>query len=140
MNRKNDKHAAFDQTAKQTLSHKQNGHTLVEVMVASTLLAFMVISLYAGISSGFAVIRVARENLRATQILQERMEVLRLIKWSDVAPGFIPTTFVASYSATDPVTAPAGDLTYTGTVNITNAPVADTTYADSLRMIQIDLT
>ena len=140
MDRKNDKRGTFNQLLNQTLSSNQSAYTLVEVMVASALLAFMVISLYAGISSGFAVIRVARENLRATQILQERMEVVRLIKWSDATPGFIPTNFVASFSATDPSAPASGDLTYTGTVNIASAPVAGTTYADSLRMIQIDLT
>ena len=99
----------------------------------------MVVSLYAGISSGFAVLRVARENLRATQILQERMEVLRLIKWSDVlAPGFIPTTFTASYYATDPTNTTTGTFAYTGTVIVTNTPLSET-YATNLRMIQIDL-
>ena len=58
------------------------------------MLGFMVVSLYAGFSSGFAVLRVARENLRATQVLEERMEVVRLIRWNDVvADGFIPATF-----------------------------------------------
>src|SRR5437870_2411713 len=70
------------------LASALSGHTLVEVMVSLAVLGFMVISLYAGFSSGFAVVRVARENLRATQILAERMEVIRLIKWDDVVPGF----------------------------------------------------
>ena len=98
----------------------------------------MVVSLYAGISSGFAVLRVARENLRATQILQERMEVLRLIKWDDVAPGFIPTTFTAPFFATDPTNTTPQSFAYTGTVTVTNTPLSET-YADNLRMIQIDL-
>jgi len=107
-------------------------------MVALSVLGFMVVSLYAGFSSGFAVLRVARENLRATQVLQERMEVLRLIKWDDVAPGFIPMTFTAPFYATEPTNTTVGAFGYTGTVIITNPPAE--TYSDHLRMIQIGLT
>src|SRR5467141_1260094 len=102
MNRKNRKGIKFEQSANAARPITQRGHSLVEVMVALSVLGFMVVSLYAGFSSGFAVLRVARENLRATQILQERMEVLRLIKWDDVAPGFIPTRFTAPFYATEP--------------------------------------
>src|SRR3989454_12400353 len=100
MTQKKHKSIQFDLSGEATLGG-QSGHSLVEVMVALSVLGFMVVSLYAGFSSGFAVLRVARENLCATQILEERMEVIRLIKWDDVAPGFIPTTFTAPFYAAD---------------------------------------
>jgi len=131
------KSTQFDLSGEATLGG-QSGHTLVEVMVALSVLGFMVVSLYAGFSSGFAVLRVARENMRATQILQERMEVLRLIKWDDVNFGFIPTTFTAPFYATEPTNTTVGSFGYTGTVIITNPPAE--TYSDHLRMIKIDLT
>ena len=137
MTQKNHEGTKFDLSATGTI-RSQSGHTLVEVMVALSVLGFMVVSLYAGFSSGFAVLRVARENLRATQILQEHMEVLRLIKWDDVAPGFIPTTFTAPFYATEPTNGSVGSFGYTGTVIITNPPAE--TYNDHLRMIKIDLT
>jgi len=137
MTQKNQKSTQFDLSGGATLGG-QSGHTLVEVMVALSVLGFMVVSLYAGFSSGFAVLRVARENMRATQILQERMEVLRLIRWDDVTPGFIPTTFTAPFYATEPTNTPVGSFGYTGTVIITNPPAE--TYSDHLRMIKIDLT
>src|SRR5437016_5120741 len=122
MTQKKHKSIQFDLSGEATLGG-QSGHTLVEVMVASSVLAFMVVSLYAGFSSGFAVLRVARENLRATQILQERMEVIRLIKWDDVlTPGFIPGNFTAPYIATDATNLIAGAFAYTGTVSIASAP------------------
>ena len=49
---------------------------MVEVLVAVSLVGIMFVSLYSGISSGFAVVQLARENLRATQILQEKMETI----------------------------------------------------------------
>jgi prepilin-type N-terminal cleavage/methylation domain-containing protein len=139
MIQKNNKCTQFCQSVNGAPSITQRGFTLVEVMVSLSVLGFMVISLYAGISSGFAVIKIARENLRATQILQERMEVLRLIKWADVlAPGFIPTTFTAPYFANDATNTTAGTFAYTGTVTVTNTPLSET-YATNMRMIQIDL-
>jgi type II secretory pathway pseudopilin PulG len=120
-------------------AHRQQGQTLVEVMVALSVLGFMVISLYAGFSSGFAVLRVARENLRATQVLAERMEVVRLIKWDDVKLGFIPQTFTAPFYPTDPTNTAAGGFVYTGTVTITNFPGSES-YAPDLQVVQINLT
>jgi len=113
-------------------------HTLVEVMVALSVLGFMIVSLFAGFSSGFAVLRVARENLRATQILEERMEVIRLIKWDDVAPGFIPTNFTAPFYVSGSGSNAPSLLAYTGTVSISAAPLTES-YSTNLRMIQIDL-
>jgi prepilin-type N-terminal cleavage/methylation domain-containing protein len=117
----------------------QGGQTLIEVMVSISVLGFMIVALYAGFSSGFAVLRVARENLRATQILAERMEVIRLIKWEDVVPGFIPTTFSAPFYATESTNSTTGQFSYEGTVVITQAPIAES-YAEHLRSIQIKLT
>jgi prepilin-type N-terminal cleavage/methylation domain-containing protein len=140
MNWKNVEGPNFDQSAPATRPISQQGYTLVEVMVAASLLGFMIVSLFAGFSSGFAVLRLARENLRATQILEERMEVVRLINWSDVnTPGFIPTNFVAAFYPPDSTNATAGGIAYSGTVSVVNAPIAET-YADSLRAIQINLT
>src|SRR5689334_4578516 len=101
MNCKNQARAQIDLMKNSSSTPSQSGHTLVEIMVALAVLAFMTVSLYAGFSSGFAVLRLARENLRATQILAERMEVLRLIKWDNVAPGFIPSSFTAPFYAND---------------------------------------
>ena len=108
-------------------------------MVAVSVLGFMIVSLYAGFSSGFAVLRVARENLRATQILAERMEVIRLVKWDDVKPGFIPTNFTAPFYANDETNTTTGQFAYSGTVTITDTPVGET-YAQNLRMIHINLS
>jgi len=137
MTQKKHKSIQFDLSAAAT-QRSQSAHTLVEVMVALSVLGFMVVSLYAGFSSGFAVLRVARENMRATQILQERMEVLRLIRWDDVAPGFIPTTFTALSMPPNRPIRPWESFGYTGKVIITNPPAEN--YSDHLRMIKIDLT
>jgi len=117
----------------------ERAFTLVEVMAAVGLLGFMVVSLFAGFTAGFGVLRISRENLRATQILEQRMEVIRLIKWDDAVPGFIPTTFTEGFDASNPTNF-SGTFAYHGTVLVTNAITTGESYADHLRMIQIDLT
>ncbi|TAK90078.1 MAG: type II secretion system protein [Verrucomicrobia bacterium] len=126
------------QTWKTRRQRKQSAYTLAEVAVAAGLLGFMVVSLFAGFTSGFAVVRLARENLRSTQIMEERMELIRLVNWKDVqTPGFVPTTFTAPFDATN--TNSLSGFVYQGTVSITNAPMSET-YATNLVMVRIDLT
>jgi hypothetical protein len=80
------------------LRFRQIAYTLAEVMVACALLSVLFVALYGGMSSGFALTQVSRENLRATQILLERMEGVRLYNWNQlVYSNWIPATFTNWY-------------------------------------------
>ncbi|SRR5258708_17531279 len=118
---------------------RKGGHTLAEVMVSVGLLGIMVVSLFAGFSSGFDVVRAERENVRATQILEERMEVIRLIHWDYVAPGFIPTNFTVPFYAAAGSSAIPGGIIYTGTVSFPDTGMNET-YSKKIKTVQIDLT
>ena len=128
------------QNPEQRRFRRQAGLTLVEVMVAVAVMAIMVVSLYAGFTFAFSQIRSAQENVRATQILEERMEVVRLLNWDQVVnlPGYIPATFTAPFYADNP-TNDTGSLTYTGVVTVAAAPLTES-YSNDLRMITIELT
>ncbi len=120
---------------------ERSAFTLVEVIFAVALLGILSVSLYGGLAFGFTQIQLSREDERATQILSERMEVVRLLNWDQLVnfAGYVPSTFKASYSITNPTNAPAGSLIYSGTVVVTNAPISET-YSNEMRMIQITLT
>ena len=110
---------------------------MIEVLVAVVVLAIMFVSLYSGFSAGFAVIQLARENLRATQILQEKMETIRLYNWEQInTPGFIPTNFVDTFYAAGTNT--AGSMSYTGRVTIAR-PVITEAYSNELKTVRIQL-
>jgi prepilin-type N-terminal cleavage/methylation domain-containing protein len=114
--------------------------TLVEVMVGVAVMALMLVALYGGFVFAFAEIRLARENVRATQILQEKMEVVRLYNWDQInQPGFIPTSFSEAYYVGNPTNTPTGNFSYAGTVLVTNAPITET-YSGDLRMVQIQVS
>lgn len=111
------------------------GFSLVEVLIGFVLMTAMAASLYLGMSQGFAVMQLARENLRATQVLQEKMEAIRLVSWTQLnTPGFVPETFEAPFYA-------AGEqendgLVYQGEARINNVPF-NTGYSDDLRELVV---
>ena len=98
----------------------------------------MGVSLYAGFTFGIQQIRTARESIRATQILEEKMELARLLNWDQAAnlPGYVPSSFQESYYSTNATNPPGGSLVYYGTVLVTNARVTES-YSNELRMIQV---
>lgn len=116
----------------------QNGFSLPEAMVATLIVGLLFTSLYSGISYGFTMINLARENLRATQILQEKMETLRLYSWDQInTAGFIPPEFLAAYWDTNSGITNVG-FYYTGAVMIVNAPLTET-YASDLKEVTVNL-
>lgn len=78
----------------------ESAHSLPEAIIAALLLGTMVISLYAGFSSGFSMVRASREDLRAAQIVLERMETLRLYTWSQLQDTnqYLPVRFTEYYN------------------------------------------
>jgi type II secretory pathway pseudopilin PulG len=109
--------------------------TLVEVVVSVAILAICMAGLMGAMANGFFTIQLARENQRATQILMEQAEMIRLYNWDQVnQPGFIPTSFVADY---DPQNGNSS-LVYTGTVAITAVPFT-ASYSTNMRQMNLTL-
>ena len=115
--------------------------TLAELMIGCAILGIMVVSLFGGISFGFSTMTLARQNLRATQIVLEKMEIVRMYSWEQVnSNGFVPTTFTAPFfpeRTGSAATANAG-LTYYGSILITNVSLANT-YDKDMRQVIVTL-
>jgi type II secretory pathway pseudopilin PulG len=114
--------------------------TLVEASVGTLLVGLVAIALYAGFSSGFAAVQTARENLRATQILVQRMETVRLLTWSQILDTnrYLKPIYIDYYDPTGLSSNSAGER-YTATVRAilpTNLPAA---YRTNVRDITITL-
>ena len=108
--------------------------TLVEVLVAVLAAAVSVVSLYAGFSSGFAAVETSRESLRATQVMLEKLETIRLYSWSQLnTAGFMPTNFSAPFN---PSTNAVGGFNYQGTVSIGPAPISNS-YSNDLKQVTV---
>jgi hypothetical protein len=95
------------------------------------------VSLYAGITSCLFTIRLAKENLRASQILVEKMEAIRTYSWDQInSNGFIPKSFTVPYYTDGG--ADGGGLFYTGTVAISSVPFS-ANYSNSMKEIKVTL-
>ena len=90
---------------------------------------------------GYALTNTTRQEERATQIIAEKMEVVRLLNWNQVtnSAGYIPATFTDTYYAGNPTNTPSGPVIYSGTVTVTSATASET-YSNDLRLIQIAVT
>jgi hypothetical protein len=62
----------------------ERGHASSEVLVAAAFLGVVLTFLYGAFSVGFGGIQSTRENLRASQILMQRAEALRLFTGGQV--------------------------------------------------------
>ena len=128
------------QSASDCRTLSQSAFTLTEVLVALLVVSIMVVSLYTGVSSGFALVKLAREDLRATQIMLQRVETLRLYTWSQFTD---PTYFSTNNSETyyDPTGQDngSGGAVYTvSTLITTNTPPA--TYSPDMRRVTVQVS
>lgn len=96
-------------------------------------------ALMSSIGYGFKSIQRIRENQRATQIMLEKAETLRLYSWDQVnSAGFIPSSFVATYDGDAPGSNYTGTLYY-GTVSIGTFPSTWVSYKDKMRQLTLTL-
>ena len=111
----------------------------MEVLVATAIIGVQFVTLYLGMTQGFGIVQVSRENLRATQILQEKMETIRLYTWDQITnAGFIPPTFTATFY---PAAQTNQGLNYQGTMTISDvpAPLSSTSYASDLKLVVVQV-
>ena len=96
---------------------------LIDAIFAMALAGVMFAALYAGLAFGFNIIKMARENTRATQIMLEHMEIIRLYTWEQLtntgAGKFLPTNkFTVPYYA---IGGTNSSLLYTARIQVASA-------------------
>jgi type II secretory pathway pseudopilin PulG len=127
----------------ETKRNRQAAFTLAEVVIAVGILGISFVSLYAGMSAGFAVTQTSRENLRATQIMVEKMEGIRLFNWNQVtASNMIPTKFTTRYYP-KVGNGQAKGIAYTGSIIVTNLASMNfyppRSYDSNLRVVTVEV-
>lgn len=119
------------------LKRRETGATLAEVLTATAILGTVTAGILAAVFSGFFIMERVRENQRATQIILEKVETIRLYSWSQVnSNGFIPATFSQPYD-------PQGNerskgITYRGSFEISPFPHASS-YSTNMRQLTVTL-
>jgi hypothetical protein len=67
-----------------TKNPNQSGQTIVEAMIAAGISALYLASLFTMNASSLGTIKMARESACASQVLQQRIESLRIANWHEV--------------------------------------------------------
>jgi len=117
----------------------QGAFTLVEVLVATAVITLMLVGLFGGISYGFVETELSRENLRATQIILEKMEGIRLYTFDQLtSSNMVPATFTAAYYPIASSNQPA-NFTYTGTFTISD-PGLSAEYNPDIRLVTVSVS
>jgi hypothetical protein len=120
----------------QRSNRRRAAFTVAEVAVAVFILGTIGGGFCLALSSGFSMLQTTREDLRATQILMQKIEAIRLCTWSELA-NF---SFQESY---DPIsgTNQAAGAVYFGTVSIGPATSIPNTasYAPNMALVTVNL-
>jgi Tfp pilus assembly protein PilV len=100
------------------------GFTIVEVAMATFVMAFGISTTIIAMQAGFKQIDLARGTTIASQVIQSEMERLRMMSWSNIAALPATSTFDgATYFTTN--TKVVGDFMITRTVAANAAHTTD---------------
>jgi prepilin-type N-terminal cleavage/methylation domain-containing protein len=97
------------------------GFTLIEVMLAVVMAAIIFTAVSFGLSTGYNVVQVSREQLRANQVCLSRVEGIRLCRYTDqlfdtnIVPQVFTDYFYPVGMGSSNTTA---FITYNGTVTL----------------------
>ena len=114
------------------------GYTLVEVLVSTALLGMMMAIFFTGIAGGYAIIDTFRQDLRATQILTQKTEAVRLCTWDQL--NSLPDSFKDYYYSLGATNSTANTV-YVGTIDVgsaTNVP-SSASYQNNIKLVTISI-
>src|ERR1051326_3054029 len=122
-------------------NRNQSAFTLAEVTIAVAVVAVLFVSLYLGISFGFSVTDFERQDLRATQIMLQRLESIRLLNWNQLTDvNYNPTTFYERYYPGSGTNIASG-ITYTGAVQVVSATLEPLpTYSSGMKKVTVSVS
>jgi Tfp pilus assembly protein PilV len=119
-------------------ARRQQGFSLVESMVGFLILGVTVAALCGGFSFGFNTIKLSQEEVRADQILVQKLESMRIYYFTNVTSAYMGTNFPAYYSTSNAV----HGVTYNGTISISPfVPSASPeAYSNTLKQVTVSVS
>jgi|SRR4051812_619762 len=113
--------------------------SMVEATIGLAILATVGAALMTGITSGYFTMQMTRENLRATQIMLEKVETVRLLNWDQITTNFIRSPLTNYYDPTWLST--NSGIKYIVSTTVTNVPFTNG-YSANMRqvIVRVDWT
>jgi len=125
---------------KSRLRHvRSSAFNLMEAAVAMGVIGLAVIALYSSLLTGVEVVQRSREDLRATQVMAELMDTLRLYSWEQITdPTFTPKHFDVEYDPIAATNGGTGRFIYNCVMNVKKGP-NDVDYDDNMKTVTLDI-
>ena len=108
---------------------------MVEILVAVAVLGIMIVTLLASLSYGLGVIQTSREDQRATQILTQKIEAIRLCTWNQLSN--LPSSFTETYKPS--ATNSASGAIYGGTISFSTPASLPAAYQNQMRLATVSV-
>jgi type II secretory pathway pseudopilin PulG len=117
----------------------EKGYTLVEAVFSFGIFGIVFIALLAGLTWNLSSVKSARETARATQIVTEKLDTIRLYSWDQInTPGFIEPQFYVPLYCTNSRSGQGLGVVCTGVVTMATAPLTES-YRSNMLLIIVDL-
>jgi|SRR5579859_4681900 len=117
--------------------------SLIEVVVAVSVILVAFLAIFANMTFGLSVTQLSRENLRATQIMLDKMEGVRLYSWTQLTnSSFLVPSFTNWFFETNNIgtaTASGTGISYTGQVLVTSVPFNVPAYSQNMRKVTVNV-
>jgi hypothetical protein len=111
--------------------------SLVEALVAVLLTGVVFLTVQYAMSWCFNVAGAVQEEARAAQILQEKIDTIRLYHWERMTnDGFLPATFAVPFS---PTGSPDTGLVFHGRMTLVDAPITQA-YQTNLKLLTVEVS
>jgi hypothetical protein len=125
-----------------TRARAQAAFTFPEVLISTGITLVVFGTIFGSMFTGLAITQITRENLRATQIMVDKLEGVRLYNWSQINDtNFLVGSFTNAFYETNSVgssTATGTGTIYTGLVSVLNVPFTNS-YSTNLKQITVTL-
>ena len=122
-----------------TSQGRNRGFSLVEAVVGLALLGLVCMALFSGLCNSTFSVQLARENLRATQLMAEKLDTIRLYSWKQLTNDvYINEKFYPPLFPPDPVTGKTNAAVYQGTIYVDPAPISEF-YGKDMRLVTVEL-
>jgi hypothetical protein len=109
-------------------------------MIGMAMFGVCFAALLTGMTTTVSMTEASRHETRASQILTEKLDTIRLYSWAQITtPGYIAPTFIATQFATNGIPGARPGIIYTGRVTIADAPISEA-YKTRLKLVTIEVS
>lgn len=121
-------------------NRSQRAFAITEVIFSFAIFGLVFAALLAGLTWNVSAVKSARETVRATQIMEDKLDTIRLYSWEQITTsGFMSNEFYVPFSPSNALSgSEASGVTYTGLITMATSSLTESYYSNIMR-ITVDL-